>query len=196
MRQLKELIYFYNNYYNSQIDVKKEYTNKCEIDIVKQKEFIDLIVRIPHHIRNIGTIRQHMYIIKNIVNHIITNKMNINCDYGISNKILEYIPFTCPTIHCMESSIHMKEKRIRLFIQKCHYDNLIPFNSEINELLSSKYVQHTHFGVFLYYLEKFLNYNTSPLFHSYEDYYEYILYWIDYSGEHSAHYYKMKNLHF
>ena len=63
---------------------------------------------------------------------------------------------------------------------------------KIHETLTSKYVQHTHFGGFLYCLEGFLII-ALLIFHSYEEYYEYILCWLDHSGDHSAHFYKMKN---
>lgn len=193
MYHLKELIHFYNNYCNSQINVKEHCTNKYENDLHKQKYFVDSIIFIPMHIKNIQVIRKNMHDVSLIVNRIITSKMNINCDYGISNRILEYIPITCPNISMMESCIDMKTKRIEIFIQKCHNDNLIPLNSKIHETLTSKYVQHTHFGGFLYCLERIFNYSNTDFFHSYEEYYEYILYWLDHSGDHSAHFYKMKN---
>lgn len=194
MNKLNNILHIYNNYCNSQIDVDKKNTNKYENDINKQKKFVNLIVIIPKHIRNIGIIRKNMHYNESIVNYIITNKMNIDYNCEISNKILEYIPITCPNIEHKESRVSMNRKRISLFIKKCHYDNLIQLNNDIIKTLSLNYIQHTHFGGFLYYLNAYLNYNDLTFFNSYEEYYEYILYWLDYSGEHSAHYYKMKNL--
>ena len=43
--------------------------------------------------KNIQVIRKNMHDVSVIVNRIITSKMNINCDYGISNRILEYIDY-------------------------------------------------------------------------------------------------------
>ena len=60
MYHLKELIHFYNNYCSCQIDVKRKLTNKYKNDMVKQKEFINLIVLIPKHIQNIGIIRKNI----------------------------------------------------------------------------------------------------------------------------------------
>ena len=196
MKKLNNILHVYNNYCNSKIDVNKSFKNKHENDLNKQREFVNLIVIIPKHIRNIGIIRKKMNYVEYIVNYILTNKMNIDCDCGISNKILEYIPITCPSDDHIESLRNMNRKRIALFIQKCHRDNLMPLNSDVNKTLSLNYIQHTHFGGFLYYLNSYFNYNDLTFFNSYEEYYEYILYWLDYTGEHSAHYYKAKNLIF
>ena len=72
-----------------------------------------------------------------------------------------------------------ENKENRIFIQKCHNDNLIPFDNTINELLTSKYV---HILIlYFYYLERFLIITLRIFLTSYEEYYEYILYWLDYT---------------
>lgn len=205
MGQIRELLNVYNNLKLIKIDVNNEnnYINDYHEQQKKQKSFINNLSIIPNQIYHIGLLRKKRKSIIFCINQIVEHCLRIDATYGIANKIISYLPVielssTSSSYHIVpENVLNTTTNIIHRFIQKCQNDNLIPTkkteNNDIKNIITN-YEKNKHLSTFLYNLQKYFDYYDSSIFHSYEEYYEYILYWLDSDGKNSAHYYKLKTL--
>lgn len=190
MSSLKLSIKLFNNSNKTLIDKSD---NLYIQDMKKQELFINNMYNLSNNLNIFFCINRQITSRERTIRNIIKIKLNMNTECEIMKLIAEYSQFNNFNIY--KYSKPNNEKMLDIFLRKCHNDNLLNYrNNKIinilykkNEILNKNNFNNLIIRTHIEFDEK------NNFFNNYEQYIEYILYWLDLYSYKSKHFYMMKH---